>query len=333
MTKQIQWGIIGCGDVTEVKSGPAFNKVAGSKLVAVMRRNGEKARDYALRHGVPKWYDDAASLINDPEVNAVYVATPPGSHMEYTLMAAAAGKPVYVEKPMALDYHECKQMIRACASQDVPLFVAYYRRCLPNFVKIKQLLDDKIIGEVRFANVQLYFPPIQADENNLPWRLDPAISGGGLFYDLASHQLDLLDYFFGPVSSAKGQVANQAKLYPAEDLVCASLAFSSGILGSGIWCFTVAQKDRLDRGEIVGSKGKITFSFFDLDVPVMVETDTGAQVLSFPMPQHVQQPLIQTIVDELQGTGKSPSTGSSAARTARVMDEIMLGWKSRNNGR
>jgi predicted dehydrogenase len=253
--------------------------------------------------------------------------------MEYTLMAAAAGKPVYVEKPMALDYHECKQMIRACASQDVPLFVAYYRRCLPNFVKIKQLLDDKIIGEVRFANVQLYFPPIQADENNLPWRLDPAISGGGLFYDLASHQLDLLDYFFGPVSSAKGQVANQAKLYPAEDLVCASLAFSSGILGSGIWCFTVAQKDRLDRGEIVGSKGKITFSFFDLDVPVMVETETGAQVLSFSMPQHVQQPLIQTIVDELQGTGKSPSTGSSAARTARVMDEIMLGWKSRNNGR
>jgi predicted dehydrogenase len=333
MTKQIQWGIIGCGDVTEVKSGPAFNKIAGSRLVAVMRRNGEKARDYAMRHHVPKWYDNAASLINDPEVNAVYVATPPSSHMEYTLLAAAAGKPVYVEKPMALDYQECKQMIRACASQDVPLFVAYYRRCLPNFRKIKELLDTKAIGDIRFVQVQLFFPPMQPDKDNLPWRVDPVISGGGLFYDLGSHQLDLLDYFFGPINSAKGQVTNQAGLYPAEDLVCASLSFSSGILGSGIWCFTVASKDRLDRGEIIGSKGKITFSFFDLDVPVTIETETGAQVLSFHMPEHVQQPLIQTIVEELQGTGKSPSTGSSAARTARVMDEIVLGWKSRNNGK
>jgi predicted dehydrogenase len=333
MTKQVQWGIIGCGDVTEVKSGPAFNKIAGSKLVAVMRRNSEKARDYAQRHGVPRWYDDATSLINDPEVNAIYVATPPSSHMEYTLLAAAAGKPVYVEKPMALDYTECKQMIRACASLDASLFVAYYRRCLPNFVKIKELLDNKVIGDVRFVSIQLYFPPLQADKDTLPWRVDPAISGGGLFYDLGSHQLDLLDYFFGPIHSSKGQVANQAGLYPAEDLVCASFAFSSGVLGSGICCFTVAEKDRLDKGEIVGSKGKITFSFFDLQVPVTVETELGEQTLTFSMPQHVQQPLIQTVVDELQGKGKCPSTGTSAARTARVMDEIMQGWKSHAMGK
>lgn len=333
MNKQIQWGIIGCGDVTEVKSGPAFTKIEGSKLVAVMRRNGEKARDYAMRHGVPKWYDDAASLINDPEVNAVYIATPPSSHREYTIMAAEAGKPVYVEKPMALNYQECKQMIRACASLEVPLFVAYYRRCLPNFVKIKELLDNQVIGDLRFVHMQLYLPPLASKGTDLPWRVNPAISGGGLFYDLGSHQLDLLDHFFGPISSAKGHVANQAGLYPAEDIVCASLAFSNGIVGTGLWCFSVPPKEQLDKAEIIGSKGKISFSFFDLSTPVTVETENGAQVLSFTMPQHVQQPLIQTIVEELQGTGKCPSTGSSAARTARVMDEIMQDWKSRSNGK
>src|SRR5687768_923402 len=124
---EVKWGIIGCGDVTEKKSGPAFYKVTGSKLVAVMRRDKEKAADYARRHNVPKFYDNADDLINDPEVTAVYIATPPGSHKEYTLKVAAAGKPVYVEKPMALNFHECVEMIEACARFHVKLFVAYYR--------------------------------------------------------------------------------------------------------------------------------------------------------------------------------------------------------------
>src|SRR6266481_1427478 len=101
--KKINWGIIGSGDVTEIKSGPAFNKVKNSALVAVMRRNEEKVKDYALRHNVPKWYTDAGSLINDTDVNAIYIATPPSSHEEYTMAALEAGKPVYVEKPMALN--------------------------------------------------------------------------------------------------------------------------------------------------------------------------------------------------------------------------------------
>jgi len=99
--KTIHWGIIGCGDVTELKSGPAFQKVPGSKLVAVMRRNADLARDYAKRHGVARWYSDASELINDPQVDAVYVATPPDSHALYAIQAMKAGKPVYVEKPMA----------------------------------------------------------------------------------------------------------------------------------------------------------------------------------------------------------------------------------------
>ena len=108
----VNWGIIGCGNVTEKKSGPAFNKIEGSRLVAVMRRDASKAEDYARRHGVPKFYSDATLLINDPDVNAVYIATPPDTHAKYAIETMRAGKPAYVEKPMARTIAECEEMIR-----------------------------------------------------------------------------------------------------------------------------------------------------------------------------------------------------------------------------
>ncbi len=318
---QVRWGIIGCGDVTEIKSGPAFNLVEGSELVAVMRRNKEKAEDYARRHDVPKWYDDPLQLISDPDVNAIYVATPTGSHAEYTLLAAEAGKPVYVEKPMARNFAECERMIEACEKAAVPLFVAFYRRCLPAFLKIKELIDEGAIGEIRCITVALCNPPAILDPDNPPWRVVPEISGGGYFLDLAAHQFDFLDYVLGPVKSARGLVANQAGLYRAEDIVCADFVFESGVLGSGIWCFTVAEFNRTDLTEIIGSKGKITFDTFAMG-PVRLETAAGVEEFKLSPPTHIQQPLIQTVVDELLGRGKCPSTGITAARTSRTMDEI-----------
>src|SRR3954470_24218821 len=250
----VRWGIIGCGDVTEVKSGPGFQKARGSQLVAVTRRDQAKAEDYARRHGVPRVHADAARLIADPEVDAVYVATPPSSHRQYALMAAEAGKPVYVEKPMATRHGECLAMIAACERARVPLFVAYYRRALPRFLKVKELLAAGAIGEARLVTIPLRQPvdPRQTDRANLPWRVVPAVAGGGLFLDLASHTLDLCDSFFGPVTEASGVAANQAGLYDAEDIVAAHLRFASGVVGVGSWCFTAG--DRLDGVEIVGSQ-------------------------------------------------------------------------------
>ncbi len=154
--EEIKWGIIGCGDVTELKSGPAFNKAEQSQLVAVMRRNAEKAADYAKRHGVPKWYSDADQLINDPEVNAIYVATPPDTHAMYAIAAMKAGKPVYVEKPMARSYAECREMIRVSEETGMPLLVAYYRRTLPAFLKVKELVDGGAIGQPLTVNIRLH---------------------------------------------------------------------------------------------------------------------------------------------------------------------------------
>ncbi len=320
--EKVRWGIIGCGNVTEVKSGPAFQKIKNSELVAVMRRNGELAKDYAERHDVPKWYDDADALINDPDVDAVYIATPPGSHKEYTMKVAKAGKPVYVEKPMALNFAECNEMIAACKAAGVPLYVSYYRRAMPRFVKIKELLENKAIGDIRFVSTTQYQKASDdvKGSQNLPWRVQPELAGGGLFFDLASHTLDLLDFLLGPIKEVQGFASNQAGYYRAEDIVTGTYRFESGIHGVGNWCFSAFED--VDVNEIVGSKGKISFSTFGNE-PIVLTTASGTEQWSFEAPQHVHQPLVETIVTDLTGdSGQCPSTGETGARTNWVMDKI-----------
>lgn len=323
---KVRWGIIGCGDVTEVKSGPAFQKINHSELVAVMRRTGELAEDYAKRHAVPKWYDNADELINDPEVNAIYIATPPGSHKEYTIKAAKAGKPVYVEKPMARNYEECQEMIAACKEAGVPLYVAYYRRAQERFLKIKELLKNGAIGEVRFVLSTQYQKASGdvLDPQNLPWRVQPELAGGGLFFDLASHTFDLLDFLLGPITTVQGLAANQAGYYHAEDIVTGTYRFESGIHGVGNWCFTAFED--VDINEIVGSKGKITFSTFGND-PIILTTASGTEQWNFKRPQHVHQPLVETIVTDLiTGSSQCPSSGVTGARTNWVMSEMVQNY-------
>lgn len=321
---EIRWGIIGCGDVTEVKSGPAFNKVPHSNLVAVMRRDAAKAADYARRHGVPAWYSDADALIHDPNVNAIYVATPPDSHADYAIRAMRAGKPVYVEKPMALNAAECEAMNQVSRETGVPLFVAFYRRALPYFLKVKELIDNCVIGDIRHVSVQLNWQPADRELGRAlqaNWRVTPQISGGGLFHDLASHQFDLLEFLLGPIGSASGISRNQAGLYEADDLVVATFAFASGVLGTGSWCFTVSPEQRMEQTQLIGSRGKLTFSFFENFV-ITVDTEAGSEILHVPFPDHVQQPLIELIVQDLRGEGKSPSTGETGARSSMLLDWI-----------
>ncbi len=318
----MRWGVLGAGDVCEVKSAPAMQLVAQSSLVAVMRRNGAKAADYARRHGVPKWCDDADALINDPDVNAIYIATPPNAHAELTRKAAAAGKPVYVEKPMARTYGECLDMIRVCEQAGVPLYVAYYRRALPNFLKVRELIRSGAIGAVRMVNIQLIKAgkPESSHEHN--WRVDPDIAGGGYFWDLAAHQLDFLDFLLGPIASAKGFSANQAGQYKAEDIVSGCFRFESGVLGTGSWCFTSDKASETDVTTIIGSKGQLSYPTFNGSSVLLETSSKGRQEFSFTMPRHIQQPLIELVVQDLLGTGTCPSSGTSGARTNWVMEQI-----------
>ncbi|WP_337879238.1 Gfo/Idh/MocA family oxidoreductase [Rheinheimera sp.] len=317
----VRWGILGCGNVTELKSGPAFAKVAGSALVAVMRRDAAKAADYARRHQVARWYSDADALIADADVDAVYIATPPASHKELALKVAAAGKLCCVEKPMALNAAECAEMVQAFEKRGLPLYVAYYRRSLPRFLQLKAWLEQGRIGEVR--QVHWNFSRMASAQDlsgQAHWRVDPAVAGGGYFVDLASHGLDLLMYLLGDIAEVKGFTARQQGLYQAEDAVTAIWRFQSGVLGSGYWNFVSAA--RQDHLSFIGSQGRIDCAVFD-DLPLKLTTAEGTQELHMAHPEHIQQPHIATMVqDILQGSGH-PSTGATALRTNWVMDRIL----------
>jgi len=322
--KQIRWGIIGCGNVTEIKSGPAFHQIKGSKIVAVMRRDAIKAADYAKRHGIASWYSDGMDLIHDNKVNAIYIATPPDTHAFYTLKALEAGKPVYVEKPMAINYAEAKKMLNASIKFRIPVFVAYYRRALSGFLKVKKLLENEAIGDITEINLQLHLAAGEQDFNadNLPWRVIPEKSGGGYFFDLASHQLDWLDFIFGSAELISSQVENRGGLYKAEDFVQAKLLYQNKIIFTGSWNFCASKKDEIDLIEIRGSKGKISFSTFEFK-PIVLETEKEIKTFSFEKPVHVQKQLIQQVVEQLQGKGICVSTAETALAASRMMEEII----------
>lgn len=322
--KIIKWGFIGCGEVTKYKSGPAFQKVNQSEVVAVMSRNADKAKNYAKEHNIPKWYDDAQKIVNDPEVNAIYIATPPSSHATYAVMALKAGKPVYIEKPMAVTYEECCRINRVAQEMNLPCFVAYYRPYLPYFQTIKDFVEKGEVGKV--INVQIRFaqPPRNLDYNkeNLPWRVQPDIAGGGYFYDLAPHQINLLENMFGCILDAKGFKNNLGKLYEAEDSISACFRFDSGLIGSGSWCFVAHESAKEDRIEIIGDKGMICFSVFSFE-PIALHTESGRREIVVENPQHVQQPLIQSVVDHLLGKSICNSDGFNATTVNWVMDKIL----------
>ncbi|HEY7088365.1 MAG TPA: Gfo/Idh/MocA family oxidoreductase [Tepidisphaeraceae bacterium] len=314
----LRWGIIGCGDVTEVKSGPAFQRCDGSGLVAVMRRDGKRAEDYARRHEVRRWYDDADKLIADPEVDAVYIATPPGAHLDYALRVAAAGKPCYVEKPMARSHAECVKMTEAFDRARVPLFVAYYRRALPRFVKAKETIDSGRLGRItgcRYRLTRVHNPaPSQV------WRLDAAESGGGLFLDIGSHVLDLLDHLLGEFVEYSGTASTSGTL-PVEDRVAVNFRTSAGVVGAASWNFAGSVDE--ERLEIDGTEARLSMEVIGHGPLKVTRGSEQVETIALADPPHVQQPLIQSVVDELLGRGTCPSSGRSGARASAVMDAAL----------
>lgn len=316
--KTITWGIIGCGNVTEVKSGPAFNLVPNSNLYAVMRRDPEKAKDYAARHHITKWYSDADQLINDPEINALYIATPPDSHKDYTLKAFKAGKPVYVEKPMALNSVEAEIMLQASRKYCCKLSVAHYRRAQDRFIEIKRLIDENTLGEITSIELKLFLAPSPGIEST--WRVNPAISGGGNFHDLAPHQLDLMLYFFGEPQIVEGKSANIMGLYEADDFVTASFNFSNNINFKGIWDFTGRLATDQDSCIIKGTKGQISFSVFTDFCEITLNGEPNS--MTFPFLPHVQQPMIEQVVKYFLGEAPNPCSAEDALIVMKMLDKI-----------
>ncbi|MEN3324016.1 Gfo/Idh/MocA family oxidoreductase [Mariniflexile soesokkakense] len=320
--KLIKWGIIGCGDVTEVKSGPPYRLTEGFELAAVMRRDAQKAKDYAIRHGVKTYYTNADDLINDDNVDAIYIATPPDTHKLYALKVAEAGKICCIEKPMTPSYSESLEVYNIFKEKQLPLFVAYYRRSLPRFLKIKDWLSHNYIGEVRHINWHFSKPASNLDKSNdYNWRTDSKIAPAGYFDDLASHGLDLFNFLLGNIKEAHGISLNQQKNYTAKDAITACWLHENNITGSGTWNFDC--HDSLDKVTIYGSEGKIEFSIFHENA-IALDSKTKTEALFIDNPKHIQIQHVEGMRDMLiHNNFVHPSMGLSALHANWVMDKII----------
>ncbi|HSK69323.1 MAG TPA: Gfo/Idh/MocA family oxidoreductase, partial [Candidatus Limnocylindria bacterium] len=285
----VRFGIIGCGNVTEVKSGPALQKAEGSELVVVMRRDREKAADYARRHGVQAYTDNYLDVLQNPGVDAVYVATPPETHAFYTIEAARHGKAVYVEKPMATTVEEAKGMLAACREHGVPLFVAYYRRGQPKFLKAKELLESGAIGQVMSFHYLFATPPLTPDPAR-PWLMDRQKSGGGLLYDVGSHMVDTALMLLGEPREVVGRSANLGKRYDVNDVTSALFVLQRGVQGT--MQFSMHAAESVDRLTVFGSTGTLSLGIMNQE-PLDLLTGGKRETVAFEQLAHVQQPYIQ----------------------------------------
>jgi len=315
----IRWGIIGCGDVTEVKSGPALNKIGGSELTAVMRRDADKAADYAKRHGVPSWYSSADELINDPAVNAIYIATPPSSHAEYAIQAAEAGKPVLCEKPLAVSLYQCELMDRACEKNNVKLTLAFYRRALPRFEKLREIVTSGVIGDPRVVQVRQY-----RNDGSSPqaWKTDPDVNGGGLFVDMQTHTLDWLDHTFGNAVTATGVSSNQGGRFDCEDTVSATVEYYNGMLANFDCCYDAGHNE--ESVTIVGTRGKASMPFFS-EGPITLTSNGVTDTIVLPDPPHVHQPFLEKTVAYFRDGGENPCDAAAGWRNIELIKAMVVG--------
>lgn len=322
---KVAWGIIGVGNVCEVKSAPAMYKLENSTLEIVMRRDANKAKDYAQRHNIQNWTTDADEVINHPNVNAVYIATPPKYHKAYALKVAAAGKACYIEKPMAITHQECLEITKAFHNKNLPLFIAYYRTCLPNFLKVKELIQQNTIGTILHINLNLTKPldTINADYASKNWRVNPKIAGDGYFYDLGSHQLNILEFLFGDIATVQGIAKNQANIYQSNDVVTANILFKNNIIANCFWAFNTGISQKKDQLIIHGTQGSIELACFN-DSPILI-TDKNNNTIRYniPYPEHVQMPIINSInKDILNNTQHTYSTGKIGMKTNYWLEQI-----------
>ncbi len=325
---KVVWGMVGCGVVTEKKSGPGLYKSEHSELKAVFDIDYEHACDYAKRHNVPVVYKTIEEMLADPEINAVYLPTPPQFHKDYSIQCLEAGKIPYTEKPMALCYEDCLEMMAKAKEVNLPMYVAFYRRGMSKYLKIKEIVDSGQLGKINFVHLRQFMKPepCDMDRDNLPWRLKPEATGGGKFLDMVTHVLDVVEYLFGKICDVSGMAENYGGLYEVEDTVNAIFKTESGVMGNGIWCY-VADHDE-EEMLIVGSKGRISTTglFYG---PIKVTIDGLEEVIDYDEPEHVAQPYIQTIVNELTGRGTCPGDLESAANTIKVVDEILAEYRKR----
>lgn len=313
----IHWGIIGGGKVVQHKSGLGFNIEDKSRVVAVMRRNMADAIYTANSLGATKGYTDLATFLVDTEIDAVYIATPPGLHYQQALACLDAEKAVYVEKPFTIQASQAADLVEKFAAKKTPLFVAHYRRALPKFRKARELIESKIGTPLEF---ELRLTRNIATDLGHPWLFDP-ILGGGKFFDIAPHYLDILIYFFGHITATQTFVRHVKSPNNGADIVKMVLSHASGVIGTANFNFVSNQPS--DKLSIYGTNGELHFSVADNGDILWKGFESAEETFCLPFPACVQAPMILEVVNYLLEKTGNPCFGQDALETMRIIENSL----------
>lgn len=313
---QIRWGIVGCGDIVRKRVADAIQRQPDSQLLAACRRDQEKLNAFCQSRQIPRVYSDAYDLINDPDIDAVYLATPVSLHCEHAIAAARQGKHVLVEKPMAMSNIQCEAMVEAARKRNIKLGVAYYRRCYPSIARITALLETGQLGRPFAASAVVSNGFGRSPASSQGWRGDPNIAGGGALMDIGSHRIDLFVKLFGDVESVRSCCDRLDATYGTENSSSVICKFTNGVQAT-LQCFFGPQPS-LDQFRVVGFNGHIDIENLNAD-QMTITTAAGRCVESHAPDANLHAPLIQDFVEAMRDDRRPICDGSEGMITNQII--------------
>jgi predicted dehydrogenase len=322
LTRRVGWGLVGCGDIARRRVAPALRDLDNCELIAVNRADAARAETFASEFGAKRWHADWRELVVDPEVEAVYVATPVHLHAGQAVAAAEAGKHVLCEKPLALTVAECERMNAAAEANGVLLGVAYYRRFYPVVERVREILETGEIGVPVIAQVNAFerFDPEPGHPRR--WLLDKLRSGGGPMFDFGCHRVEVLFNLFGDVSAVRGLASNVVFEREVEDTACALLKFARGT--QVVISVTHAAREPQDTLEIFGSEGSLRVEVLN-EGRLRVRTKDGERIESHPPHENLHQPLVEDFARAVI-EGRPPRVdGRVGQRVSEILEMIYAG--------
>jgi 1,5-anhydro-D-fructose reductase (1,5-anhydro-D-mannitol-forming) len=325
----IRWGIIGAGNVAEFKSGPALMQAPGSTVVAVMRRDAEKARAFAQRHEIPRWYTDVDALLADPGVDAVYIASPHHLHLAHVTRSARAGKAILCEKPVGVSTAEAQAAADVCRAASVPLSVAYYRRYWPIVQEMRRLLADGAIGEVVQARVQLADQYVPDPERS--WLTEPEQAGGGALANAGSHWIDLIRYLLGEVVEVTAACSAHFGGFKTEDTIGVQMRLASRALVS--LNVTLCSPSAVNEFDIAGTNGRLFAGPLSDGLLMLQRANREAEALRFPRSAAAHMELVTEVVRRLSAGEPSPVPGEEAVAAWQIMAAAYQACRERRHVR
>jgi predicted dehydrogenase len=305
----LNWLVIGIGDITTKRVIPAIRSESRSHLYGVVTRDKSKGAGVAEHI-----WDNLDAALSDPQIDAVYVATPVALHAPQTIAALKTGKHVLCEKPVAMNYSEASEMVRVAGESGKILGVAYYRRTYPKVQRARELIAQGAIGQPALAEAN-HHSASPAQGSFRSWLLDPKLAGGGPLFDVASHRIDLLNYLFGKPVRAIGMLSNAVFQWRIEDNATALIEYESGVRGivDVRWHSDIVR----DQFRIIGTKGEINLD--PLSGPELVHPG-GSELL--PVHANIHFPMIENFVAAVLDGAPLLSSGESAIWTDWVTEQV-----------